>query len=466
MKRKIKEISRNAAAAAFLVTAIILGGASGDGAGSIANAVLQILSLAIILYCLWADRRIRLPTEAKPLIYIGFAFVIFCMLTFIPLPPGIWEALPGRERAAAGLRLIDWEGHALPFALSPQRTIASLMWVLPPLAAFLLTLRTADRGRKMLPVAILGLAILMVGLGVAQLIAGDVALRPYEVTNPGLAVGMFAGANHFATFLLCALPFSGYLAARAVRKQSGSKRVSGFAVAGATALFLVIGVGIIGSLAGYGLLVVIASATVLIYRKAAVGNLNALWLAGVAALFVGFLAIAFAGPLQEKALTGKFGDQRTSRKVMAQTTVEAIKESFPAGTGLGSFPLYYRTIEDPTAIGVEIINHAHNDYLEIALELGVVGVLLILAFLAWWATRSLQIWRSNVQGSDLGRVGSVIVLVVLVHSLVEYPIRTSAIAAFFATACALMIPPIRSEGQSKRRSRGGREVELTHLEAD
>ena len=466
MKRKIIEISRNAAAAAFLVTAIVLGGASGDRAGSIANAILQLLSLGIILHCLWTDRRIRLPAEAKPLVYIGFVFVLFCLLTLVPLPAGVWEALPGRKLAAAGLRLIDPNGHALPFALSPQRAIASLMWVLPPAAAFLLTLRTADRGRKMLPVAILFLAILMVGLGVAQLLAGEGALRPYEVTNPGSAVGMFAGANHFATFLLCALPFSGYLAARAVRRQSGSKRVSGLAVAGATALFLVIGVGIIGSLAGYGLLVVIAATTALIYRKAAVGNLNALWLAGVAALFVGFLAIAFAGPLQEKAITGKFGDQRTSRKVMAQTTVEAIGQSFPAGTGLGSFPLYYRTIEDPNAVGAEIINHAHNDYLEIALELGVVGVLLVFGFLTWWAIRSLQVWRSNVQGSDLGRVGSVIVLVVLLHSFVEYPIRTSAIAALFATACALMIPPTRSEAKSGRRRRSRGEAELTHLEAD
>lgn len=151
---------------------------------------------------------------------------------------------------------------------------------------------------------------------------------------------------------------------------------------------------------------------------------------------------------------------------MAATTVEAIKGSFPAGTGLGSFPQVYRTYEDPAAIGSELVNHAHNDYLEFVLELGLPGLVLILAFIFWWAWRMIGIWRSNFEGAGLGRAGSVLVLVVVLHSMVDYPIRTSAIAALVAVGCALMIP---ANAGARRTTRGipeGEPTDLRHLEAD
>jgi O-antigen ligase len=189
----------------------------------------------------------------------------------------------------------------------------------------------------------------------------------------------------------------------------------------------------------------------------------------VAVVFAGVIALAFVGPLHEQALSGKFTDQRTSRKVMAQVTIEGIKQSFPVGTGLGTMPQVYRTLEDQNAIGREVVNHTHNDYLEFVLELGILGALLILGFFIWWGAQSLKLWRSSSPGGDLGRVGSVIILVVLFHSLVDYPIRTSAIAALFATACALIMQPWGVPTGSKRSRRKTAEPEaadLRHLEAD
>lgn len=469
MKRRALEALRASLPAGFLLLAFLLGGASGQGAGAIANAILQMVSLVVILFCLWKARRAGLPAEARPLAWLVALFILAILLSFIPLPAGLWQQLPLRGTVASGLAMIGLADHALPLSLAPQRTLESLLWLLPPVAAFLLVLGTGDRGRKSIMAGILIAAMLFVLLGVAQRLSGPLGLRPYEVTNPGLAVGMFANANHFATFLLCALPFSGYLAARAARRQSRSKRVSGYSIAIATGLFLAIGVAIIGSRAGYGLLLVSGGATLLIYRRAAVGRLSPLWLGTVSALFLAILALAFTGPLHEEALTGKFTDQRTSRKVMAQTTLVAIEASFPVGTGLGSFPQVYRTFEQRDAVGRELVNHAHNDYLEFVLELGAVAALLILALLAWWVSRSVKIWRSDAPGGDLGRVGSVIILVVLFHSLVDYPIRTSAIAALFAAACALMMQPWGARVRAPRGTSASSNVkrpDLRHLEAD
>ena len=464
MTRRAGEYLRNAPATAFLLLAILLGGASGQGAGAIANGVLQIVSLIIILFCAWKGRRAETAPEARPLIWLGLLFLLLILLSLIPLPAAVWQGLPGRELAARGLALLDLDDQSLPHSLTPQRSLASLLWLLPPAAAFLLVLRTHDEGRQLLVGGIIIAALLMVGLGVAQLLSGPLGLRPYKITNPGLAVGMFANANHFATFLLCALPFSGYLAARGVRRGTKAKKMSGLTLGVTTGLFLAFGVVSIGSLAGYGLLLITAAAAALIYRRAAAGALGWGWLASVGALFLLFLGLAMAGPLQEQAITGKLTDQRTSRKVMAATTVEIIKDTFPAGTGLGSFPQVYRTYEDEHTVGKELVNHAHNDYLEFVMELGLPAGLLMLAFILWWGNRTLEVWRSSSKGADLGRAGSVVVLVVLLHSLVDYPVRTSAIAVFVAVACALMIP-IKAR-ERRRSAEEGSTAPVRHLEAD
>jgi O-antigen ligase len=291
-------------------------------------------------------------------------------------------------------------------------------------------------------------------------------LRFYEITNPDLPVGFFANANHLATLLLCAIPFAGYLAARAVRRSARSKRISGYAIALSTGGFVAIGIAVIGSLAGYGLLIVTTAVTILIYRRAARGNIGRAWLAGVAVTFVMFLAFALTGPLQEASVTGKFSGDRTSRKVMAATTFEAVKDTFPAGTGLGSFVGAYRTYENPGLVGDEYVNHAHNDYLEFVLELGLAGLLLILSFLFWFGRRAIAVWRASGDWADLGCAGSVAILVVLLHSSVDYPVRTSAIAVVVAMACGLMVQPRSRASGPERDHERGRSSDLRHLEAD
>ncbi len=151
---------------------------------------------------------------------------------------------------------------------------------------------------------------------------------------------------------------------------------------------------------------------------------------------------------------------------MAATSVEAIKDTFPSGTGLGSFPQVYRTYEDQNAVGTELVNHAHNDYLEFALELGLAGVVLIIGFILWWGRQTIRAWRASFEGADLGRAGSVVVLVVLLHSSVDYPIRTSAIAALFAVGCALMIPGSRAARRTTKTNPANEATDLRHLEAD
>ena len=61
-----------------------------------------------------------------------------------------------------------------------------------------------------------------------------------------------------------------------------------------------------------------------------------------------------------------------------------------AGSGLGTFEKVYRMAEDPAKVDRYYVNHAHDDYLELAVETGLPGIILMLLFLGWWGR---SVWR-------------------------------------------------------------------------
>ena len=90
--------------------------------------------------------------------------------------------------------------------------------------------------------------------------------------------------------------------------------------------------------------------------------------------------------------------------------------------------------------------------LEMWLETGVLGLALIGLFVIWLVRRSVEIWRSApAPGASqldwsLVRAATIVPALILAHSLVDFPLRTGAMMAIMAFACALLIePPIGCE---------------------
>jgi len=127
----------------------------------------------------------------------------------------------------------------------------------------------------------------------------------------------------------------------------------------------------------------------------------------------------------------------TSRSQIWSTTGQAIADSMPVGTGLGSFEQVYRHYEDPWQVRSEYVNHAHNDYLELILELGAPGAILILLFLVWWAIAAVRIWTSQLS-TPFSRAATIVTGTILAHSIVDFPLRTAAISAIFTVSIAIM----------------------------
>jgi len=136
------------------------------------------------------------------------------------------------------------------------------------------------------------------------------------------------------------------------------------------------------------------------------------------------------------------------RVPLALTTLEAARHSLPFGTGLGSFVPVYATVEKATDIFGGYANRAHNDLAELLLETGLFGAILLLVFLAWFLSRAAAVWLSAPAElapahAMLQRAATLVILLLLAHSLVDYPLRTTALAVVFAFASAILIaaPP-------------------------
>ena len=130
----------------------------------------------------------------------------------------------------------------------------------------------------------------------------------------------------------------------------------------------------------------------------------------------------------------------------------------PFGSGLGTFVPVYATFERPEdTIPNSFANHAHNDFLELWLNTGVVGLALAGIFVIWLGWRSFALWRNAPAAGaseldwTLARSATLIVGLLLVHSLFDYPLRTGAMMAVMAFACALLIePPLGAEATAKQ----------------
>ena len=429
------------AAAGFLGGCLLLGGAS--AAGIAANAFLQLVALGLIVALLWR-RDFAVPDGARGPLWIGAALLLVGLISLVPLPGGLGSGLPLRAELAEAFRLVGMAPPSLSGSLAPAWTLSSLLHLLPAAAMFLLVLYLPNQDRRLLPTVLLVVAGISVVLGAFQLMGGsDSPLRPYTVTNPTSPVGFFANVNHQATLLLCALPLTAVIAGRMATRRSRSKRSGGAIISLSIAIFFIAGIAISGSSAGYGLAVPAVVASFLIYRRTVAGRVGVAWWGALAAAALIFAFAGIQGPLSKENFEGDLNASHpSSRRVLTSTTVEIIKDSFPIGTGLGTFSTVYRRYEDPGKVTGTFANHAHNDYVEAVLELGLAGLLLILAFLYWWGRRAYSAWSRDFEGAALARAGSVMVGIILVHSIVDYPIRTAAIVAVFALGCALMVPPI------------------------
>jgi len=430
---------RQAVAPAYLFLCIVLGGSA---QGILSNLALQLAGIAILAWAFLTRTPLKDSRPARQLGWLAAAAVVLVLVQLIPLPPAIWSHVPGRQLVVDGHRLLGQPLPWMPLSLAPADTIATAMAMLPPLAMLALILRLGAYRDSWLVIALLCATFVSIALGVLQLQGSAPYL--YPLANLGTASGLFANANHMATLLLVSIPFLVALGARRWRKSpKSSDRLLTATLAGGAAVVVTLGAATNQSFALLiiGAPVIGAAALQLIPPgRVRLGRLAAM---------LGLLLLAGSAALAVMVSSGMSASNQTSVTIRAdiwQHTAEAISDHGLAGSGIGTFPSLYPQYEDPATVERTYVNHAHNDYMEIVLEAGVPGLVLLILFIAWWGSRAFAIWRSP-HAAELARAACIASAAILLHSLVDYPLRTAAIATVMAMALALMADPARRRHQ-------------------
>jgi O-antigen ligase len=423
-------------APAYLLTCLILGGSA---QGIWANMVLQLAGIAIIAWAALDKTNDRLPRAARQLLLLAIFAIAIVGAQMIPLPSGTWTHLGPRSAIAEGFRVLGRPVPPQPLSLTPALSLDSLLGFIPPLALVCAIVRLKAYRQEWLAVALIGGTAAAIALGALQVSSfNGQPLSPwylYEESNWGRAVGFFANVDHMATLLVVTIPFLAAMVASA--KSASMQRYSAVvAVAAGLALVVLVGLALNGSLAGYGLALPVIAASLLVILPA--GSNLRLWVVAIAAL----LMVGAVTALETSSIgAGKLGEHAASasqsRAELVSTTSRAAVDFMPFGSGLGSFRSVYALYEKPDQVTQTYVVHAHNDYLEVALELGIAGIVLMLLFLVWWGVAVWRAWRTAEAGPFV-RAASIASAAVLIHSLVDFPLRTAAIAACFGMFAALL----------------------------
>src|SRR5262249_32526013 len=210
---------------------------------------------------------------------------------------------------------------------------------------------------------------------------------------------------------------------------------------------IIIGVTVTESRTGMALLFVAGLSSLLLAWRHSRGQSGSRLLqfgigANLVALLLAF-QFGFVGLAQRFEYQG-FDDMRWP---VALVTSRAAIANLPFGSGFGSFSPVYEQFA-PRTLLLDLntyINHPHNDWLELWLTGGIPAIVLAVGFLAWLAASTVRLWNSGgpqtpVLDLALAQAASIVIVLLLLHSTIDFPLRIATVTVLFAIACAYLIP--------------------------
>lgn len=430
---------------AFVLLVFLIGGGSRSDIQSLA-----VLRPAAILCCVFALATLRYDQirARRGLLLLAIAIFLLVGVQLIPLPPGAWQSLPGRNLIVEIDRQAGIVDAWRPLTLSPSGTWNTFFSLFPPAAILLLGIQMTREQLEKLALVVLGIGLLSGILGLLQSIGpAQSPLYLYRITNNGAAVGLFSNRNHQAMFLATLFPLLAvYASQRAGSNAQARFRAWATLAAGACLIPLLL---VTGSRAGLVLGGLSAAVSVFLYRTPLTTSSDSRkpqpkWIAW-ALVGSGVLLTALVGLLMTRAEAFRRivegGVENDLRFQVWKPIFGIAYDNFPTGTGFGSFPAVYQVLEPYGLLVPSYLNHVHNDWLELAVEGGLPALLLVAAASMAFLVQGVALIRSERDGAQhrlLGIAGTVVIANFAIGSAADYPLRTPSIACLAALAALWM----------------------------
>ncbi len=275
--------------------------------------------------------------------------------------------------------------------------------------------------------------------------------------------GSFVNRHNFAAFIEMAIAVPlGLLFVGAVERD---KRLIYLTAIG------LMGVALILSGSRGGLIAVFAQVVfILILTNKTKGSSKLVIKIGLTVLLLGLIiggAIMIGGEssLTRFAETAVSNDISSNRTHIWNITLEVIKNNLPFGAGIGAFAAAYTPYD--TMNGIERVEQAHNDYLQVLADAGIIGLILAGFFVYQLFRTGLQ----NVKTENLFRRGVAVgalagCFAILVHSLFDFVLHTTAITLLFLTLASLVVVSGRhfADDEQTYERRRSRKASVTSIE--
>lgn len=433
-------------AAVLFAVALLLGG--GGSQAGLANLCVQLVALALLAFNLPSVITFFSAAPRAVAVLVGLTLLV-PLAQSVPLPPALWQALPAREFATASLELVDAQGSWMPFSLNVRRTLVAFFALMPALAALVLLWQLPERHLRKVLLAVALAGGFVVLLGAQQLAMGNRKLVFFaQVYGSTDLQGTFANHNSAGLFLdiaLCALV--GALPTRLGKPAA-------YLGAAILAALLLVGVVLTKSRSSMALLVVPAALFVLqafrIWASSGISRRGVYAALGGCVLVVaGIAALAFTNERVEASLS-RFDDLQDARGAIWSDSLGAAGRFWPLGAGVGTFDEVFQASETLETLSPGRAGRAHNDYLELTIESGLVGIALALGWLALLAAVCFKGLRTG--GPALASVGTFALFAL--QSILDYPMRNQTLLCLAGLMLALALRTLSND-----RAEGGRAQE-------
>jgi hypothetical protein len=360
------------------------------------------------------------------------------------LPPGVADALsmPVPGAAAGGWR---------PLSFAVDETWRAWLKLAPIVIGFVLARRLHAVARLRVVAFLLALAVLEALWGLAQVAGGaESALRPFGADVVAAATGSFANRNHYAALFVLLLPWCCWLATdgdRTAPRGRAPMRRHAVSVAGVLALsigFAAVAASRSRAGAAIAVLQFVVMAASAIRREPRTYVIAGLVIVTLA--LGALLASVASTPLMDRLAADPW---RRERIEILHHGLQAATASLPLGTGPGTFAALYPAFETSETLHPFYVNRAHNEVIELGVEIGLLAPLLALVALAFLGRAFVDGWRAAAHGGqDAWRLPAATALLGLaLHSMVDYPLRAPLVALIASTLVAMLAAEPAARGR-------------------
>ena len=424
---------------ALLLLAIALGG-GGAGYGMF-NLVIQLAALAVVaangpLVWKWfAD-------SPRFLVGLVIATVAFPLLQIVPVPPDVWQSLPGRELVRESFDLVSLSPERwFPVSMDSSRTLVAFFGTIVPATIIVIGSALPYDQKRTLAWTVVAGALIVVVLGSLQLAsANTLGLLYPESLKPDVLYATFSNRNSTGAFFVLTLAL---IAALPLPKGTGWR----IAIASG-AIILAIGVILTQSRSSMVLLLLVAAfASVRLaysqwqvrYGSTPAQKPTILVGAILAILCFGAVAISAGTGGRAEASFDRFNRMDTDRPEMWEDGIYAAGVYWPVGTGMGTFDDVFQVHESLEYVSARRAGRAHNDFIEIAIEGGLAAVIILLGWLGWCAFAALRPADRETRWDRLG--AGVGIACLALQSTLDYPLRNQTLLAVGAVFIVLLFHP-------------------------